>query len=161
MEIKRIQESLPEFIGNKTKLPNLHLTLKFLGEIPFEKVEKIKEILKKINFNKFEAEIKEIGFFDKLKSGIIWLSLTNCEKIQKEIDEVLALNGLCEKEKRFMSHLTIARTKKIKDKKLFLENLNKVNLPKMFFIVESFYLIQSKLKKESPEYNVLEEYSLK
>jgi 2'-5' RNA ligase len=161
MEVKRIQENLPEFTGNKTKLSNLHLTLKFLGEIPFEKVEKIKEILKNINFNKFEAEIKEIGFFDKLNSGIIWLGLTNCEKIQKEIDEVLALNGLYEKEKRFMSHLTIARTKKIKDKKIFLENLNKINIPKMFFIVDNFYLMQSKLKKEGPEYSALEEYSLK
>jgi 2'-5' RNA ligase len=159
MEIKRIQEKLPEFIGNKTELKNLHLTLKFLGEIPFEKIEEIKEKLKNINFDKFEVEICEAGFFDKSKSGIIWLRLSNCEKLQKEIDE--SLSGIYEKEKRFMTHLTIARVKKTKDKKMFLDDLKKIKIPKLFFIVDKFYLMQSKLKKEGSEYSVLDEYYLK
>jgi 2'-5' RNA ligase len=159
MEVKEIQEKLPEFIGNKTELKNLHLTLKFLGEISFEKSEEIKERLKKINFNKFEAEICEIGFFDKYNHGIIWLGLNNCEAFQKEIDR--ALSELYEGEKRFMAHLTIARVKKIKDKKKFLGNLKGINIPKMFFIVDKFYFIESKLKKEGPEYALLEEFGLK
>ena len=32
-EIKKIQDFLPEFFGKKTELENLHLTLKFLGNI--------------------------------------------------------------------------------------------------------------------------------
>ena len=32
-KIKKIQEQLPEFVGKKTEQENLHLTLKFLGEV--------------------------------------------------------------------------------------------------------------------------------
>ena len=32
-EIIKIQDKLPEFVGKLTELENLHLTLKFLGEI--------------------------------------------------------------------------------------------------------------------------------
>jgi RNA 2',3'-cyclic 3'-phosphodiesterase len=156
--VKEIQNSLPEFSGKKTELKNLHLTLKFLGESSFYKIEEIKEKLRKINFNKFEAEIKEIGFFDKQKYGVVWLSLTNCDALQTEIDK--ALGGLYEKEKRFMAHLTIARVKKISDKEKFLDVLKKITPPKIFFIVDKFYLMESKLKKEGPEYTVLEKYSL-
>jgi RNA 2',3'-cyclic 3'-phosphodiesterase len=159
MQVKEIQERLPEFIGKRTELMNLHLTLKFLGEISFEKMEETKERLKKINFNKFEVEICEIGFFDKQDHGIVWLKLSNCGALQKEVDE--ALNELYEKEKRFMSHLTIARIKKVKEKKNFLESLKKIEIPKLFFIVDKFYLVQSKLKKEGPEYADLESYGLK
>ena len=45
-EIIKIQNSLPEFIGKKTEKENLHLTLKFLGEIDEEKIELIKKELR-------------------------------------------------------------------------------------------------------------------
>ena len=47
-KIKEIQEKLPEFIGKKTESKNLHLTLKFLGEIDEEVLEKVKKRLKYI-----------------------------------------------------------------------------------------------------------------
>lgn len=157
-KIEEIQKALPEFLGKKTELQNLHLTLKFLGRVSFEEVEEIKLRLRDINLEKFEADIEEVGFFENFKRGIIWLKLTNCDNLQKEIDK--SLEGISEKEKRFMGHLTIARVKKIKDKKEFLNSLKKIKIPKIFFIVDKFYLIESKLKKEGPEYFILEKYNL-
>jgi len=160
MEIKEIQDKLPEFLGKKTEIQNLHLTLKFLGEISFENVEKIKSKLSKINLSKFEAEISNLGFFGKSREkSIIWLGVTNCENIQEEIDK--SLEELYEKERRFMGHLTIARLKKIASKKKFIEDLKKIKIPKLFFVVDKFYLMESNLKKNGPEYRVIEEYNLK
>ena len=158
IEIKKIQEKLPEFSGKKTELVNLHLTLKFLGELNSEEIEKIRLNLGEIKSIKFESEINEIGFFDKGERGIVWLNVTNCENLQKEIDN--SLLKFVEKEKRFMGHLTIARTKNISNKKKFLEELRKIKFPKMFFIIENFYLMESVLKREGPEYKVIEEYKL-
>ncbi len=158
-EIKKIQEKLPEFYGKKTEIENLHLTFKFLGEIDENKVEEIKRKLKEIKFNKFEAEINSIGVFSEKFIRIIWLHLTNCEDLQKEIDE--KLRDLFEKEKRFMSHLTIARVKSIRDKRKFLEEINKIKTSKIKFLVESFKLKESTLTEKGPIYNIIEEYNLK
>lgn len=164
MEVKEIQDRLPSFIGKKTELKNIHLTLKFLGEISSEKVKEIKERLKKINLGKFESEIKERGIFDNRKSRkyshelIVWVSLANCEKLQKEID--LVLEDMFQKEKRFMAHITLARVKEVQDKDAFLKKLKVIPLKKMFFIVDKFYLTESKLKKEGPEYADIDEYFL-
>ena len=164
MQIKDIQEALPAFTGKKTELKNLHLTLKFLGEVPFDKLEEIKLRLRNIRFNKFEAEIKDLGFFDNRKSdkfnrnAVIWLGITNCELLQKQIDEVL--EGIYAKEIRFMGHLTIARVREMQNKNDFIENLKKIKVPNMFFIVNKFYLMESFLKKNGPEYRVIEEYTL-
>jgi len=105
-EIIKIQRSLPKFFGKKTAPENLHLTLKFLGEINEEQLSVIKKRLSKLSFSSFETEIDFLGFFDNYPRGIVWLHLTNCEQFQKEIDD--ALKDLFGKEKRFMSHLTIA-----------------------------------------------------
>ncbi len=157
-EIKKIQEQLPDFIGKKTETENLHLTLKFLGEISEEKIKLIKEKLKKIKIAKFETEINSIGVFSEKVIKIVWMHLTNCDELQKEIDD--SLKDLFKPEQRFMSHLTIARVKKIKSKKEFLEKLNKIKIPKMNFIVDEFKLKSSALKKEGPVYGDIKVYNL-
>ena len=59
-----------------------------------------------------------------------------------------------------MAHLTIARVKNIIDKKKFNDGLAKIKLSKISFIIDKFYLIESNLKKEGPEYSIIEEYNL-
>jgi len=155
-EIKKIQDELPEFYGKKTELENLHLTLKFLGEINEDKLEKVKKRLREIKFNFFETEIDSIGVFSEKFIRIVWLHLNNCKRLQKEVDD--KLKDLFEVERRFMSHLTIARVKKIKDKKKFLEELKKLEIPKIKFNVDEFYLMKSELSKDGPKYEVIERY---
>lgn len=157
-EIKQIQNSLPSFEGKKTEPENLHLTLKFLGEIDKKKVGEIKEKLREIKFKEFETKIAYIGFFDNKKYGVIWIHLSNCEKIQEEVDE--KLSSLFEKERRFMSHLTIARVKKIKNKEEFLRKLREIKFQKIRFVVKNFNLKKSTLMQEGPVYETLEEYGL-
>ena len=157
-EIGRIQNKLPKFFGKKTELENLHLTLKFLGEIDEKRVEEVKKKLKEIRFEGFDAEIKEIGVFSERFIRIIWLYLNNCEKLQKEVDE--KLKNLFEPEKRFMSHLTIARVKKIENKYKFLKELKELKIPKIKFKVENFKLKKSTLIEYGPIYETLEEYNL-
>ena len=157
-EIVNIQTHLPEFYGKKTEFENLHLTLKFLGEIDEGKIEKVKEKLGEIKFEKFDTEIDSIGVFSEKFIRIIWLHLKNCEELQKKIDFVL--EDLFKSEKRFMSHLTIARVKKVDDKKLFLERLNQIKVPDLKFKVDSFYLMESKLSDKGPKYLVIEKYNL-
>jgi 2'-5' RNA ligase len=157
--IKEIQDSLPEFYGKKTEIKNLHLTLKFLGEISSENLEKVKNKLREIDFFKFEVELNELGFFDNSNTGIVWISISNCENLQRVIDR--ALENLFVKERRFMGHITLARVKEVKNKKNFLESIKRINVPKLFFTVDKFYLVESKLNKEGPEYTTLEDYNLK
>ena len=59
-EIKRIQKQIQQknlFMGKITTPGNLHLTLKFLGEIDKNKIDEVKQMLKEIRFNSFEGKI--------------------------------------------------------------------------------------------------------
>src|SRR4030042_587909 len=152
--ILEIQNSLPEFRGKKTEKENLHLTLKFLGEVNKEEIKKIKERLGEIKIKQFEAEIKDIGLFSE---RIIWLGIKNCDELQKEVDE--KLSGLSEKEERFMGHLTIARIKSAGDKKKFLEKIREIKIPEIKFLVKSFCLKKSKLSRNGPVYEDIEVYN--
>lgn len=158
-EVLKAQEELPEFFGKKTELENLHLTLKFLGEIEESKVEEVKNKLREIKFKKFEGKLNKVGFFSKKYIRIIWISIMNCSELQKIIDEKLKnLFGL---EKRFMGHLTIARIKEIKNKEQFLKKLEEIKVFPIKFSIDCFYLMSSELTKKGPQYKILETYFLK
>jgi RNA 2',3'-cyclic 3'-phosphodiesterase len=157
-EISGIQNQLPDFFGKKTKLENLHLTLKFLGEADKKKVDIIKEKLKEIKFRSFNLSIDSLGVFSEEFIRIVWVGLSGAENLQQIIDEKMSELGF-EKEKRFMGHLTIARVKNIKNKYSFLENLKSIKFKKINFQVKGFYFMESKLE-DNLRYNILETYSL-
>jgi 2'-5' RNA ligase len=163
-EIARVQEVLEnqKFHGKMTELENLHLTLKFLGEIDGKKIEKVKEKLKKIELKAFEAHLGEIGTFSfKENPKIVWCKICGKEvwELQEAVDNSLA--GIFLKEERFMSHLTIARIRYAEDKKGFIEYVKKMKCKEIKFKVDRFFLKKSELMPSGPIYTTIEEYKLK
>jgi len=161
-EIKRIQKLIEKqrlFAGKFTEPENIHLTLKFLGEISDEKIEEVKKRLKEIKLEKFNAELGDVRVFSKQFLKIIWIKLSGkVFGLQKSIDE--ALSGEFEPEERFMSHITIARVKNTADKKKLIEYLESIKPSKINFKVEKFYLKKSELLPEGPVYEDVGEYNL-
>ncbi len=157
LEIKKIQKFVKkDFVGKLTETKNLHLTLKFLGEIDENRVLEVRESLKKIKFKEFEAKFGKVGIFNENSIRIIWIELLgNIIYLQKEVD--LALSDLFKKEKYFMSHITIARVKKVYDKNRLIRKINSLKTNSSFS-VKKFYLMESKLSPEGPIYSVIEEY---
>jgi len=140
---------------------NLHLTLKFLGDVKEDRVEGIKENLGKIKIKKFKASLNGTGVFPNEKFiKIIWISLKPEDKVmelQKKVDEEML--GFFDRESRFSAHLTLARVKNVKDKKELLEMLKSSKL-KGEFEINEFSLVKSELSKDGPRYEVVETYSL-
>jgi 2'-5' RNA ligase len=150
--------------GNFVEKENLHLTLSFLGELSEEEIKKAEGILNKIDFRKFPVEMGKIGYFpneDYVK--VIWVGVNSREiaNLREIIENKLRKEGFSIKEIDFVPHLTVARIKSIKNKKGFFEEIEKIKLDKMFFIAEDFSLMKSILKKEGPEYKVLERFGMR
>ena len=161
-EVARVQEILGKmkFTGKMTELENLHLTLKFLGEVDDKNEEKIKRLLGKINFSGFNVRLGNAGIFSYNKSPrIVWIKIEGkgIFELQKKIDNVL--KDLFRPEERFMSHMTIARIKYIKDKKGFEEYVSNIGVRDINFKVNNFKIKASELDKIGPKYRTLEEFS--
>jgi 2'-5' RNA ligase len=162
-EIQRLIKKKNLFIGKFTESENLHLTLKFLGEIDKKKIKQIKRILKKIKFKKFETELGETGAFSSRHNSyvkVIWIKIIGklVFDLQKQID--IELKNLFKPEFRFMSHITIARVRKTFDKKTLIEYLKKIKPKKIKFKIDKFFLKESILSPEGPTYKDIEKYNL-
>lgn len=160
-EIARVQEVLlgKRFTGKMTELENLHVTLKFLGEIDAATVKKAREKLKEVKFEAFEAKLSEIGTFaHRGKPRIVWVKVGGKRmfELQERVDAALA--GLFAPERRFMSHLTIARVKYVADNEGFQEYVRRLSVREEKFIVDKFILMKSELYSSGAEYTEIEAY---
>lgn len=162
-EVARIQQLISKrnFHGKLTELENLHLTLKFLGEIDEKLLEKIKKKLFDINLENLNLYLERVGTFNyKRDPRIVWIKISGKDifNLQKQIDG--SLGGIFPKEKRFMSHLTIARIKFVKNRENFKEYASKIKCKKISFKINSFELKSSELKSFGPVYQTLKKYKL-
>jgi RNA 2',3'-cyclic 3'-phosphodiesterase len=158
-ELQEIIKKQNLFTGKFTEVENLHLTLKFLGEIEQEKVEAVKNKLKEIKFPAFEVKLGNVGTFgERGYIRVIWAELIGAYNLQKQVDN--ALKDMFPVEERFMGHITIARVKNIKDRNALLDYLKKIKTKEIKFKVDKFFLKKSILQPDGPVYDDIEEYDI-
>jgi len=142
---------------------NLHLTLKFLGEVPDKEIDKIKETLKKIKAKSFNASLGTLGLFPSESFvRVVWISLEPAKVLNElhlDIDSILEKKGF-KQEKNFKSHITIARVKRIKNKEELIKKLKSIKIKPSDFKISSFTLKKSILTSEGPVYENIAEFEL-
>ncbi|MGQ9706899.1 MAG: RNA 2',3'-cyclic phosphodiesterase [bacterium] len=97
---------------------NLHITIRFLGDIDDELVKKISDILDDIagGVVPFPFKVEGVGAFPHPKRArVIWAGVSQgfdeMVKIEKEISKRLEEIGIPKEEKAFHPHITIGRVK--------------------------------------------------
>ncbi|UCH70709.1 MAG: RNA 2',3'-cyclic phosphodiesterase [Candidatus Bathyarchaeota archaeon] len=98
------------------KTQNIHITMRFLGNISLSMVDSIHEEMKELNFTSLDVEIKGVGAFPSLRyARVVWAgirkgadALTN---IFNQLEPRLRGLGIRPDPKGFSPHLTIARVK--------------------------------------------------
>ncbi|PIY16461.1 MAG: hypothetical protein COZ15_05945 [Elusimicrobia bacterium CG_4_10_14_3_um_filter_49_12_50_7] len=83
--------------------------------------------------------------------------MENCDELQKQIDK--NLEHLFQKEKNFVSHITIARVKNVEDKQKLTDELKRIKMNEEF-IVDKFSLKKSTLTENGPVYEDLTVFEL-
>jgi 2'-5' RNA ligase len=159
--IKRILKSVQEKLkldGRMTKTKEFHLTLKFLGEVPEQKLDDIKQSLGKISFDPFKARLSDIGAFPtKNNPRVVWAGLEPHQTInalQQQVDDTMTNIGF-EKDNRFHPHLTLSRIKFCNNRKEFADLLDNIRIEQAEFDIKEFKLIKSTLTPQGPVYDVL------
>lgn len=157
----QLQKQLATDAARLVAPSDFHLTLKFLGEVPENKVEKIKEILSKIKFNSFAAKLDGTGVFpSEQRINVFWVGIEPKDeiiRIQNAVDA--ALKNIFPPDARFHPHITLARVKFVKDKPAFKQLLAKIKVEPKEFKIESFKLIKSILTKQGAVYEDVAEFS--
>lgn len=143
---------------------NIHVTMRFLGDINVGMVEKIFDAMKRIQFTPFDVHIKGLGVFPSLNyPRVVWAGITEgadqLRSIFDQLEPQLRGLGFAPDSKGFSPHLTIARVRSGRNKAQLAEFITK-NKDCEFGIIkaECFRLKKSELSPKGPTYSTLKEY---
>lgn len=161
---------------------NVHLTLKYLGEVTPPLAEDVISSLAGCLADKSVVELRFVGmgvFPDARRPCVIWLgvggnrALSTLAEIHRDIDEGLARLGFEPDARPFRPHLTIGRIRRVRGKGVSrsagneglvgrrLERLlESVDVPDEVFRVDSIELMESVLKPSGAEYATVSSFTL-
>lgn len=99
--------------GRWVRPESMHVTLKFIGEKPFEAVGRIKQVLGGIRAGAIEISFRGYGFFPTSRAPrVFWIGIAAAPQlaaVAKSVDEATAALGVPKEEHPFSPHLTLAR----------------------------------------------------
>ena len=160
--IEKIQAFSSRLKQNQPKLKvikpeNLHMTVKFLGNISESMAPKIYEILKEdVNESMFQGKtieysLRGVGQFNKF--SVLWVKLIGdvqfLQQIKNMVEQLLSERLKIQKDKRkgFKPHLTIGRLRRDRVNYKTLDALKKLINENKKFRIWTFQCKQSKTKK--------------
>ena len=150
------------------KPENVHITLKFIGEVPKDKYLQIEKQLSNLDLavDSMDIKLTGCGKFGKQDTlNIFWIGLEPnplLNRLYDLIEESLNKIGIEKESRPFKPHITVGRNKRNYNFKGFYETIaDKSDQPIAEFTVSHFQVFKSDLKPEGPIYTILKEIPLK
>ena len=142
------------------KRDNLHLTLKFLGDVPPDKIPSMIETFQNTfkDFPAFTVELANLGAFPRLdKPQILWVGLKEETTVLQNI-----INSIENDSAPFEPHITIGRLRSNKNTSLLTDKLKNYTFPSgIRQEVTSAVLYKSVLSSQGPSYEELARMKLR
>jgi 2'-5' RNA ligase len=144
---------------------NIHLTLKFLGELSATNVGLLSQALQAECSQQaaFQIAVSGLGSFPNLRRPrTIWVGLNSppdLERLQRKVEDLVARMGYAAEDKPFSAHLTIGRVREQvspQETKLLQAALAGMRIDELgSFTVQAVTLFKSELRPSGPVYTQL------
>lgn len=140
----------------------LHLTLRFIGEVDRPVADDIAAALDSIRFNRFSIELDGVGKFEKRRQGALWAGLQPKDQLKAlaaKVERACQSAGLEPEQRAYRPHITLARWNgRAPNLERFVER--HAGLSSDPWQVQKFILFESHLGQGGAHYEAVERYSL-
>jgi 2'-5' RNA ligase len=163
-EMRELEAPAPKRRARWVRPENLHVTLKFIGEVEPAKLDALCAELANVRSDEpVHLRFRGVGFFpNEKRTRVLWIGIeasSNLSALAAEIDQRLAKVGIPAEKKPFTPHLTLARFEPpgISEKlRTAIQQRSAVDFGELR--TSEFHLIQSKLKPGGAEYTTLRSF---
>jgi len=162
MEVEGMGRSIPK--ARPVPADQLHLTLKFIGEIEGSRLLDVHDALQEISLPRFALFLKGVGTFPPRGTPrILWTGVQPIDKIaalRNAIERTLAAIDIPRERKKYTPHITLARLRNCPIHPLQQFLAGNAFLQSTEFTVENFHLYSSRLTPKGALHTIESSYPL-
>ena len=141
----------------------LHLTLRFIGEVERPVANDIAAALDRIRSSSFDLRVNGVGKFEKRNGGALWAGVTPKEPVAAlagKVERALQQAGLEPEHRAFSPHITLARWNRRNAEAVDAFLTRNADLRSDPFEVGRIILFESKLSRHGPHYEEVAGFEL-
>jgi len=174
--IDRLRSAFPDVRASWSREDNLHLTLKFLGDVLVTRIPALSDAAAKASgsIEPFELIVSGCGSFPpRAKPKVLWIGVlskpfavardfdtSDLQHLHAAIENECAKAGFERDKRAFHPHLTIARLRKPTGSRRLSEDHKALNFPSQNFNVSEIVVFKSELLPEGSKHTALSYHRL-
>lgn len=165
--IERLREEVPDAAASWTRVENIHLTLKFFGNVAVDRVPAISDAVSRAakEFSSFQLSVGATGVFPKpSRPQVLWIGVS--DPSGKLVDLQRRLENECGKERfekedrAYRPHLSIARIRKPDGARRLADAHLKTEFQPAEIEVNELVVFRSELSSKGSKYTAISKHKL-
>jgi RNA 2',3'-cyclic 3'-phosphodiesterase len=165
--IDHLRSAIPEVRASWIREDTLHLTLKFLGDIPVANVEQLSAAagMAASKVEPFEVVVEGCGAFPlRGQPRVLWIGIEdpsgNLAELQQALEQECDANGFAREPRPFHPHLTIARLRQPHGSRQLAQMHQEIGFNREAISVADLTVIRSELRSEGARHTVISRHGL-
>jgi RNA 2',3'-cyclic 3'-phosphodiesterase len=161
-----VREVVPEASASWSRPENVHLTLKFFGNVCKENLPRISAAAERVvkDYPRFQIKIGGTGVFPKpSRAQVLWIGVDDpsgrLSALQERLEEEFASEGFAKEDRAYRPHLTIARIRKPEGVRHLAETHLQLSF-KQPLNVKDFVVFRSELSSKGSRYTAISRHEL-
>jgi 2'-5' RNA ligase len=165
--IARLKAAVPAAQASWGREANLHLTLKFLGEIPPASVEKLSDAASRavVGLSPFSIQLEHTGVFPNHGAPrVLWIGINDLSgklvELHARLEDEAARAGFEKEARHFQPHLTVARLRNPAHARTLAAAHEQLAFAPQAIPVSELLVIRSELRSAGSKYTVVSRHPL-
>jgi 2'-5' RNA ligase len=165
--IVRLRKEVPDAAASWSRVENIHLTLKFFGNVEVDRIAKISAAATRTTeqFSQFKIEVGKTGVFPRpSRAQVLWIGVNdpsgNLSALQKTFETECAAAGFEKEDSAYRPHLTIARLRKPESARRLAETHLNMNFEPIAVKLNDLIIFRSELSSKGSRYTALSHHLL-
>ena len=165
--VNSLVRSFPDVKASWTNADNIHLTIKFLGNIAIGRVHSITDSAAAATneLKAFDVEIGSCGVFPgRSRPKVLWIGISDpsggLSQLQKRLEIECEKRGFPKEDRPFRPHLTIARLRGGNDTRTLVEAHLATKFPVQIVTVNELTVFRSDLSSHGSKYTAISKHTI-
>ena len=165
--IQRLRGDVPDVAASWSRVENIHLTLKFFGNVELDRVQTISDAAERTvaEFPAFQITVGNTGVFPRpSRAQVLWIGVNDpsgkLSDLQKRFDDECAAQGFAKEDRAFRPHLTIARLRKPHGARRLADTHLNMQFEPLPVTLTELIIFRSELSSKGSKYTAISRHQL-
>jgi RNA 2',3'-cyclic 3'-phosphodiesterase len=164
---RKVREAVPDAAASWSRPENIHLTVKFFGNVDQAKAPVISAAATRVakEFSAIQIEVGKTGVFPRpSRPQVLWIGVEDASgalaRLQLRLEDEFALDGFAKEERAFKPHLTIARIRRPHNASQLADVHLRTEFSPVEVVLRELLLFRSELSSKGSKYTAISRHRL-